>query len=102
MLYENKDHTQIVGYNDADWTGSPIDRRSTSRYCVFIEDNLISNKSKKHNVVARSSVEAEHRAMALVTCELIWLKHLLQELRFEKDEQIKLICDKLSNLTSYI
>ena len=31
--------------------------------------------------------------MALTTCELIWLKHLLQELRFGKDEQMKLICD---------
>ena len=31
--------------------------------------------------------------MALVTCELIWLKHLFQELRFGKNEQMKLICD---------
>ena len=31
--------------------------------------------------------------MTLATCELIWLKHLLQELRFEKDEQMKLIGD---------
>ena len=31
--------------------------------------------------------------MVLATCELIWLKHLLQELRFGKDEQMKLICD---------
>ena len=31
--------------------------------------------------------------MALVTCELIWLRHLLRELRFEKDEQMKLRCD---------
>ena len=31
--------------------------------------------------------------MALATCELIWLRHLLHELRFWKDEQIKLICD---------
>ena len=31
--------------------------------------------------------------MALATCELIWQKHLLQELRFGKDEQMKLICD---------
>ncbi|RVX10177.1 Retrovirus-related Pol polyprotein from transposon RE1 [Vitis vinifera] len=43
--------------------------------------------------VARSSAEAEYRAMALATCELIWLRQLLQELRFGKDEQIKLICD---------
>ena len=87
MLYENKDHTQIVGYSDADWAGSPTDRRSTSRYCVLIEGNLISWKSKKQNVVvARSSAEAEYRAMTLATCELIWLKHLLQELRFRKDK----------------
>ena len=31
--------------------------------------------------------------MALATCELIWLRHLLQELRFGKDKQMKLICD---------
>ena len=43
--------------------------------------------------MARSSAEVEYRAMALATCELIWLKHLLRELRFGKDEQMKLIYD---------
>ena len=86
MLYENRGHTQVVGYTDAYWAGSPTNRRSTSGYCVFIGGNLISWKSKKQDVVARSSAEAEYRAMALTTCELIWLRHLLQELRFEKDE----------------
>ncbi|RVW96742.1 Retrovirus-related Pol polyprotein from transposon RE1 [Vitis vinifera] len=42
--------------------------------------------SKKQDEVSRSSAEAEYRAMALATCELIWLKQLLQELRFGKDE----------------
>ena len=53
---------------------------------MFIGGNLISWKSKKQDVVDRSSVEAVYLAMALATCELIWLKHLLQELRFGKDE----------------
>ncbi|RVX13257.1 Retrovirus-related Pol polyprotein from transposon RE2 [Vitis vinifera] len=66
VLYENRGHTQVVGYTDVDWAGSPTDRRSTSG----------------------SSAEAEYRAMALATCELIWLRHLLQELRFGKDEQM--------------
>ncbi|RVW88793.1 Retrovirus-related Pol polyprotein from transposon RE2 [Vitis vinifera] len=58
----------------------------------------ISFPSKKQDVVVRSSVEAEYRAMALATCELIWLKHLLRELRFGKDEQMKLICDNQAAL----
>ena len=97
VLYDNRGHTQ-VGYTDANWVGSPTDRRFTSRYCVFIGGNLISWKSKKQDIVVRSSAEAEYRAMALATCELIWLKHLLRELRFGKDEQMKLICDNQAAL----
>ena len=54
-----RENTHVTRYCDADWAGSPIDRRSTTGYCVFIGGNLISWKSKKENVVARSSVEAE-------------------------------------------
>ena len=80
MLYENRDHTQIVGYSDADWIGSSTDRRSISGYCVFIGGNLISWKSKKQDILIRSSVEAKYQDMALATREPIWLKHLFQEL----------------------
>jgi len=62
---------ELFCYSDADWTGSPSNRRSTSGYCVSIDGNLISWKSKKQSVVARSSAEAEYRAMASAACELV-------------------------------
>ena len=44
VLYEDRGHTQIVGYNDVDWADSPIDRHSILGYYVFIGGNLISWK----------------------------------------------------------
>lgn len=65
--YEDKGNIQIIGYFDANWVGCPIDRRSTTRYCVSIGGNVIPWKSKKQNTVAWSSAEGEHRAMATAT-----------------------------------
>ena len=48
--------------------------------------------------MARSSAEVEYRAMALATCELIWFKQLLQELRFGNDGQMMLACDNQAAL----
>ena len=81
LLYEDKGNTQVSGYCDADWAGCPMDRRSTSGYRVFIRGNIVSWKSKKQTVIARSSADAECRSMTMVTYELMWIKQFLQEQR---------------------
>ncbi|WKA13210.1 hypothetical protein VitviT2T_030537 [Vitis vinifera] len=55
--------------------------------------NLVIWKSKKQNVVARSSVEAEFRGMALGLCEALWLRLLLQDLGYLSRQPIRLFCD---------
>lgn len=73
LLYRENEHLRIKGFTDADWTGSPSDKRSTTGHCTLLGDNLVSWKSKNQTVVARSSVEAEYRVMTHTTSGLIWL-----------------------------
>ncbi|KAL4038595.1 hypothetical protein IC575_002217 [Cucumis melo] len=70
ILYKDHGHMRVKCFSDADWAGSREDRRSTSGYCVFVGKNLVSWKSKKQNVVSRSSVELEYRVMAQSVCEI--------------------------------
>ncbi|GKC76838.1 ribonuclease H-like domain-containing protein [Tanacetum coccineum] len=72
--------TFLVGYTDADWAGCPSTRRSTSGYCVFLGDNLLSWSFKRHHAISRFSVEAEYRGVANVVAETAWLRNLLREL----------------------
>nr|CAN71214.1 hypothetical protein VITISV_039504 [Vitis vinifera] len=68
-------------------------RRSTFGYFTFVGGNLVTWKSKKQNVVARSSAEAEFRGIALGLCEALWLRLLLQDLGYLSRQPIRLFCD---------
>lgn len=63
-----------------DWAGLVEDRRSTTGFCTFVWGNLVTWSSKKQNVVAGCSEEAEFKAVAREMCEVLWLKKLLEEL----------------------
>jgi len=49
--------------------GSVTNRKSTSRYSMFLSENLVTQGSKRQNVVARTNEEAEFRAMPHGVCE---------------------------------
>lgn len=76
------DRLSIFRYSDADWACSKDDQCSTSGYCVYFGDNMVSWSSKKQNIISRSSAESEYRALAHLSCEITWLESLLKEINF--------------------
>jgi Reverse transcriptase (RNA-dependent DNA polymerase) len=89
---KNNNSNEVCGYSDADWAES-FDRKSTTGFCTIVGRNLITWKSKKQNIVARSSAEAEYRAMASTASELIWVRQVLADLNITNHEPIKIFCD---------
>ncbi|GJZ32577.1 ribonuclease H-like domain-containing protein [Tanacetum coccineum] len=70
----------LVAYLDADWVSCPTTQRSTSGYCVFHSNNLLSWSSKRQQTLSHSSAEAEYCGVANVVSETCWFRNLLCEL----------------------
>ena len=63
---------KLLGFSDSDHTGNTGDRKSTAGHAFFLGKNLITWSSKKQNIVALSSFEAEYVAIATATCQGLW------------------------------
>ncbi|GFZ05813.1 hypothetical protein Acr_17g0013850 [Actinidia rufa] len=96
LHFSSQSSLQLYAYSNADWAGDPTDRRSTTDFCFFLGDSLISWRSKKQTLVARSSTEAKYRALADTTQELIWLRWLLQDMGVSHSGATVLHCDNRS------
>jgi hypothetical protein len=52
LLINSSSPTSLTVYSDADWAGCLDTLRSTSGYCVYLGDNVVSWSSKRQATVS--------------------------------------------------
>jgi hypothetical protein len=80
-------------YYDTDWAGNLETRQSTTGYCIFLADAIISWCSRCQKVVVLSSTKAEYIAITESTRQLVWIHNLFKEIGHEIKHALPLNCD---------
>ena len=96
VFYPYNNTLILTAYCDADWGACPTTRKSTTGFVTLLGDAPLTWRSKKQPTVSLSSAEAEYKAMAMVTKEIVWLTHILQDMFVEVPRPITLHCDNKS------
>ncbi|KAJ0509687.1 putative RNA-directed DNA polymerase [Helianthus annuus] len=99
VMFRKTDNFDISAFVDSDWAKCLLSRKSVTGFGIFLGNTLVSWKSKKQGVVSRSTAEAEYRAMCSATCEVMWIKNVLSELKISCALPVTLFCDSKSAIS---
>lgn len=95
-FYQPCSDPRLIAYSDSDWAGSVDDMKSTSGYALTFGSGVFSWNSKKENLVAQSTAEAEYVAASAAVNQVIWLRKRLADLGYKQDEATEVLVDNKS------
>ena len=95
LWYPRGTSFDLIGFSDADYAGSKIDRKSTSGTCHFLGHMLVSWSSKKQNSVALSTAETEYIAAGNCCAQILLIKQQLSDFGVSLNN-IPIFCDNTS------
>jgi hypothetical protein len=78
--YATNSTLDIIGFNDSNWVGDSIDRKSTSGYSLILGSGPIRWSRNKQVAIPLSSAEEEYRGVVNITIQAMWLEYFLTEL----------------------
>jgi len=96
IFYSCTNNVELVGYTDSDWAGDIEKRKSTSGYVFHLGTGIFSWSSKKQQVVALSTAEAEYIAAGSTATQAVWLRRILSVLQHKQEGPTKILCDSKS------
>eukprot|EP00253_Pinus_taeda_P026628 PITA_26628 len=96
LSYKGTKGVNLQGFIDADWAGSPSDRKSTSGGIFNLGSVAVSWYNRTQRSVALSSPEAEYMAASQVACEAIWMRKILVGLFDQMMDPTMIYCDNQS------
>ncbi|KAH9724151.1 hypothetical protein KPL70_007382 [Citrus sinensis] len=88
----------LHGYSNSDWAGCVDDMRSTSGYYFSFGSEIVSGIvswcSKKQEVIAQSTIEAEYVAVAAAAVnQALWIRKLMTDLHMEQQVGTQIFVD---------
>ncbi|KAL5583478.1 hypothetical protein UlMin_015920 [Ulmus minor] len=96
LFYKKGEQSDLFGFTDSDYAGDLDDRRCTSGYVFMLGSTAVSWSSKKQPIVTLSTAEAEFVAATSCACQAIWLRKILEELKFKQTDSTQIFCDNSS------
>ena len=98
IIFRRLKTLNLTCFSDTDQGNDIDDHRSTTSFCIFLSNNIVSWCSKKQHIVSRSTTEAKYKSLANATSELIWIPSLLIELKIKQNAPQTVWCDNLSTV----
>lgn len=93
VKFEKCENFKLYGFSDSDWAGSVDDMKSTSGYCFSLGSGVFSWCSKKQEIVAQSTAEAEFIAATAAANQVLWLKKIMCDLHEEQKHNTEIFVD---------
>jgi len=76
----------LHGFSYSDWADSSDDMKSTSGYLFSLGSGYFSWCSKKQEVVAQSTAEAEYVTAAATVNQALWIRKIFAYLKFTQED----------------